>query len=699
MINFVDAGGRANDSSSSAQTHNLDLIHTLIANTNVASPGGIDYWAAGPRIYFPPGHFWFSGPIQFRKSVHLMGASAGTRNNYMTMFRFPQDTTALIADSHNTNGLATVSPSTTAAGTIIDGIAFLGSNSGSAPVDKHGLLIRCFVNLRNVQVNGFNGHGIYVYAQGGAGQASNCLIENCGAASNILSGLVLEASDANIISVVGGDFTNNGDWGILDLSQHGNAFSGVHFSQNGRSSTAYRTSASHPHLNGYSIVEYPSGSGQRWVPRAAHADSASTTQPGTNENVWTRFYGEFEMSAWTVPVWSSNIPIRVGGPFYTSSYLAESTWTGCYSESNQPPSQTGYRTVVLGGTMGSTIIAGSNVGSGEPGRIHSHGGELYTPTSFGAKSLYIGRRGSTKDTIGMKMGAASSAPIFQAQYNVVPGKDYQWHPGDIIWNQDRSPTKAGVTPPLGWRCVPGNGDPPGQFEEIPFPTSGAAYTAGKNIGISGSTISVVDSPDFSSNSGTTGIKRTGSAIPANCALYVENTRGNHSWGLTAEFRVAADNDRPSIAFSHHAGESWSIGMMEDDQFKIKRRHGFRYGGWGEDYLRMDPVSGNVTLKGSITAAGTLLTSDVRLKEEVETIEDALTKVCRMRGVTFKLKESGESSSGVIAQELEEIAPELVKGEDLKSVAYGNLAGYLIEAVKELRAENAALADRLAALGG
>ena len=76
------------------------------------------------------------------------------------------------------------------------------------------------------------------------------------------------------------------------------------------------------------------------------------------------------------------------------------------------------------------------------------------------------------------------------------------------------------------------------------------------------------------------------------------------------------------------------------------------------------------------------TSDIRLKTNVQTIENSLDKVSKMRGVTFDRIEG--SSSGVIAQELEQIAPELVKDGNYKSVAYGNLVGYLIEAIKELK---------------
>ena len=61
----------------------------------------------------------------------------------------------------------------------------------------------------------------------------------------------------------------------------------------------------------------------------------------------------------------------------------------------------------------------------------------------------------------------------------------------------------------------------------------------------------------------------------------------------------------------------------------------------------------------------------------------------MRGVSFNRNDQdGKLSSGVIAQELEHIAPELIhESEDgTKGVAYGNTVGYLIEAIKLLKAE-------------
>jgi hypothetical protein len=92
------------------------------------------------------------------------------------------------------------------------------------------------------------------------------------------------------------------------------------------------------------------------------------------------------------------------------------------------------------------------------------------------------------------------------------------------------------------------------------------------------------------------------------------------------------------------------------------------------------ASGAITSSGDVTAF-----SDMRIKHDIETIEGALDKVSDMRGVYFK-RNNGEAGTGVIAQEIENILPEVVKDGEYKSVAYGNMVGILIEAIKELKAE-------------
>ena len=86
-------------------------------------------------------------------------------------------------------------------------------------------------------------------------------------------------------------------------------------------------------------------------------------------------------------------------------------------------------------------------------------------------------------------------------------------------------------------------------------------------------------------------------------------------------------------------------------------------------------AGNATFSGNVTAY-----SDERLKSEIKTINNALDKVMNMRGVSFTKQNA--KGIGVIAQEVEKVIPEVVHDGEYKSVAYGNMVGVLIEAIKE-----------------
>ena len=90
---------------------------------------------------------------------------------------------------------------------------------------------------------------------------------------------------------------------------------------------------------------------------------------------------------------------------------------------------------------------------------------------------------------------------------------------------------------------------------------------------------------------------------------------------------------------------------------------------------------------NLSAQAFLPTSDRNAKTNIKSIDSmkALENVRKMRGVKFDWKESGEPSAGVVAQDMESIAPELVaknqKGE--YSFNYDGLNGYLIPAIQML----------------
>jgi hypothetical protein len=91
--------------------------------------------------------------------------------------------------------------------------------------------------------------------------------------------------------------------------------------------------------------------------------------------------------------------------------------------------------------------------------------------------------------------------------------------------------------------------------------------------------------------------------------------------------------------------------------------------------------GNVFVTGIITATDYDSASDIRLKENIQKIDNPIDKIIRIEGVTFDWKSDNKSSMGVIAQNIEKVLPQLVHGEDSKTVNYNGIIGLLIECVK------------------
>jgi hypothetical protein len=106
------------------------------------------------------------------------------------------------------------------------------------------------------------------------------------------------------------------------------------------------------------------------------------------------------------------------------------------------------------------------------------------------------------------------------------------------------------------------------------------------------------------------------------------------------------------------------------------------------------IIGDVLVSGIITSTDYNSASDIKLKENIQAIENPIDKILNINGVSFDWKETGKSSMGVIAQDVEKVLPELVNGTDSKTVNYNGLIGLLIEVVKEQQKEINILKERL-----
>ena len=99
--------------------------------------------------------------------------------------------------------------------------------------------------------------------------------------------------------------------------------------------------------------------------------------------------------------------------------------------------------------------------------------------------------------------------------------------------------------------------------------------------------------------------------------------------------------------------------------------------------------GALSVPGQATIGSVVEASSIMYKENVKQIESPLEKITKLRGVEFDYKKTNEHSIGMIAEEVNEIFPELVaKNEDgdVTAMSYTRMTAVLLEAVKELSAE-------------
>ena len=173
----------------------------------------------------------------------------------------------------------------------------------------------------------------------------------------------------------------------------------------------------------------------------------------------------------------------------------------------------------------------------------------------------------------------------------------------------------------------------------------------------------------------------------NSYLFIESTEASDSNGARGNEisfigRESAANNRAAmggIRVEHDGTSADHSGKMEIWLTDGNGSDSLIASGQGGTAALIINSDHDATLDGTLTQS-----SDIALKKNINTIDSALDKVNQMRGVSFDRLDKDISSVGLIAQELEKVAPELVHdNKEYKSVAYTNLTAYLIEAIKEL----------------
>ena len=193
-------------------------------------------------------------------------------------------------------------------------------------------------------------------------------------------------------------------------------------------------------------------------------------------------------------------------------------------------------------------------------------------------------------------------------------------------------------------------------------------------------------------SNSTVVQRTSSGyIYAN---YLYTTANDVSSGIT-KIMVETGNDNYIRHGSAAAVRSFI--NVADGATNVSNNNQLTNGAGYTTYTSDQATNTNSTVTFTTLNAGTVnTTSDERAKEDITPITGALDKVQQLSGYSFTLKATDEKSSGVIAQEVQKVMPELVQegAEGLLSVQYGNMVGLLIEAIKEQQAQIDELKQKL-----
>lgn len=230
--------------------------------------------------------------------------------------------------------------------------------------------------------------------------------------------------------------------------------------------------------------------------------------------------------------------------------------------------------------------------------------------------------------------------------------------------------------------------------------SGQLNVTGGNVSMSGNASAV--NGTFSGTLGVTGAVTLSSTLAVTGAATFSST-GSFTGAVTAStaptvgghltnktYVDAADALKLNLTGGTLTGDLSIINSTTEMKLTLGSSGGYYFGNatvagfknsGGTARVSWNISSGDFTAAGNVTAY-----SDARLKENVQTIRDAVALVNRMRGVFYDRIDTGKPGVGVIAQEMQEVVPAVVVDHgDTLSVAYGNLVGVLIEAVKELSA--------------
>jgi hypothetical protein len=356
-------------------------------------------------------------------------------------------------------------------------------------------------------------------------------------------------------------------------------------------------------------------------------------------------------------------------------------------------------------TTGNYVATGAVSGTGLSGSSSSEGGTFTVTsnaTALNTASTIVARDGSGNFAAGTVTAALSGNSTTATA--LATGRTIGMT-GDVVWTSASFDGSGNVT---GTATIQANSvalgtDTTGNYVESvangSYLTGGGAASEGAalTLGVDATnlnTASKVVARDASGNfvAGTITAALTGNASTAT-TLQTARTIGGVSFNGAANINLPGVNTGGNQDTSGTSAISTAATVTTSSAasaFKVPFANTTASTTGNYGLLQDSTATFTYNPSTNVLEAGTFnTTSDISLKENICTFENAMDVVAGLRGVRFTWKKNGIKTVGLIAQEVEKVLPELIgtnADTGLKSVSYANMVAVLIEAVKELKAE-------------
>ena len=330
-------------------------LDTLLNKTPVYGSG---FYVSTIPIHFPVGTYYMSAGFELKRSVKLFGQSSGQPSSSMATLKFAADSHGFVVNRYNTLGGTTVTGTTGADSTTIEGLNIF--SNGGTDTSKHGIYLRARASIKNVQIDGFPGNGINIVASAGAGgagegNANNWFIQTARITNNHVHGIYVNGADVNAGVGIGIDVTANRQWGIFDSSFLGNTWMGCHADRNGYYAAGPQGAYASYGGAAYQCVPDINSAG---TPTPALYNS---TTPGTNSAIWKSVGAT---NSYCI-AWTGSNPagtFQEGGAYKADNPNSTTVFLGCYQEGGQYTSWIAQACMTLN-CAGIGLMNGASLGS------------------------------------------------------------------------------------------------------------------------------------------------------------------------------------------------------------------------------------------------------------------------------------------------------------------------------------------------